>query len=207
MTAQPIAPTGSANSATLADQHAIERLLELDYNQTTAQIETLTAVRFKLLAFVPTISGAAVGLLSHGRSTAELLAVGTLGLLATVGVTVYELRNSQIDDYAVERAKALEARLGFAAIFGSAGQGGPFTERPGRNLRVFGLTVGHDRGLALVYSAAIGGWSYLVAWGVLRSLDFSHAQAAGGAIGAAAALLVLIEFLRANGSPNQRVQR
>jgi hypothetical protein len=177
--------------------------LRLDYDQTTDLLRTLTDVRFKLLAFVPTISGAAVGLLS-GRSAAELLAVGTLGLLATLGIVVYELRNTQIYDYALQRAKELEVRLGIASVFHAHATAGLYGERPGRSVRVFGvLVVAQDRGLALVYSVAIGGWSYLVAWGALRLAGLAHAQAqaSGGVIGAIAGLLGLIEFLRSSGSP------
>src|SRR4051812_18307975 len=148
--------------------------LRLDYGQTTDLLRTLTDVRFKLLAFVPTISGAAIGLLGHGRSAAELLAVGAIGLVATLGIVVYELRNTQIYDYAVHRAKELEGRLALASVFGSGGTGGFFTERPGRDVRIFGLPVGHDRGLALVYGAAIGGWCYMLSWGALRALDVSE---------------------------------
>ena len=128
--------------------------------------------RFKLLAIVPTISGAAVAFLSRGRSAGELLAVGLIGLVATLGVLLYEVRNTQLYDYAVQRAKELEARLGEVSIYGSSGPGGLFTERPGRDIRVFGLALaGHERGLAIVYGAAIAGWSYLVTWGALRALD------------------------------------
>jgi hypothetical protein len=67
-----------------ADQ-SNEDHLRLDYNETTDLMRALTDVRFKLVAFVPTISGAAIAVLGHGRSTSELLAVGLLGLVATVG--------------------------------------------------------------------------------------------------------------------------
>ena len=177
--------------------------LRLDYNQTTDLLRSLTDVRFKLLAFVPTISGAAIGFLGRGGSTAELLAVGALGLLATLGVVVYELRNTQIYDYAVYRAKELEARLGLVSVFGTGGPGGFFSERPGRDVRIFGLPVGHDRGLSLVYSAALGGWCYLLGWGALRALDIAEPQRGGGAIGVAAGLAVLVEFLRIDGRPNK----
>ena len=177
--------------------------LRLDYDETTDLLRTLTDVRFKLLAFVPTISGAAIGLLGRGRSTAELLAIGAVGLLATLGIVVYELRNTQIYDYAVHRAKELEARLGLMSVFGTGATGGFFSERPGRDVRIFGLPVGHDRGLALVYGAAIGGWCYLLGWGVLRALDVAEPQKGGGAIGVAAGLAVLIEFLRIDGRPNK----
>ena len=90
--------------------------LSADYNQTTSLIATLTDVRFKLLAFVPTISGAAIAVIGNRHSTAELLAVGLLGLTATLGIVFYELRNTQLYDYAVHRAKKLEQRLQFVSI-------------------------------------------------------------------------------------------
>ena len=178
--------------------------LRLDYDQTTELLRTLTDVRFKLLAFVPTISGAAVGLLSRAHSAAELLAVGSLGFVATLGIALYELRNTQVYDYAVHRAVELEARLGLVSVFRPPAPGGLYRERPGHSLRIFGLAAGgHDRGLALVYSAAIGGWGYLVAWGALRALDAAQAQKLGGVAGAIAGLLVLVEFLRVDGRPNK----
>ena len=176
--------------------------LRLDYNETTDLMRGLTDVRFKLVAFVPTISGAAIAVLGHGRSTAELLAVGMLGLVATVGIVIFDLRNTQLLDYAVLRAKSLEEKLGFVSIFEPGRPGGLFTERPGRDLRIFGLAgVGHDRGLALVYSAAIGGWCYIVAWGALRALDVGDARQVGGVLGAIGAIVVLIEFIRIDGRP------
>lgn len=176
--------------------------LRLDYNETTDLMRGLTDVRFKLVAFVPTISGAAIALLGHGRSTSELLAVGLLGLVATVGIVIFDLRNTQLLDYAVLRAQRLEERLGLASIFEPGRPGGLFTERPGRDLRVFGLAaVGHDRGLALVYSAAIGGWCYVVAWGALRALDVGAARQLGGAVGVLGAVVVLLEFVRIDGRP------
>ena len=87
--------------------------LRLDYNETTDLMRGLTDVRFKLVAFVPTISGAAIAVLGRGKSTtSELLAVGLLGLVATVGIVIFDLRNTQLLDYAVLRAKSLEERLG-----------------------------------------------------------------------------------------------
>ena len=173
-----------------------DELLRLDYEQTTDLLRTLTDVRFKLLAFVPTISGAAVGVLGHS-GPAQLLAVGLLGFLATLGILIYELRNTQVYDYALDRAKELERRLGLASIRDASATGGLFAERPGRSLRVLGITsVAHDRGLALVYGAALGGWSYLVAWGALRELSVGSAKEAGAAIGVAVGLVVLAEVLR-----------
>lgn len=174
--------------------------LELDYAQTVDLLRGLTDVRFKLLAFVPTVCGAAVAFLSRSPNAAELLAVGSIGLVATLGVAIYEVRNTQVSDYALERARALEAQLHQVSAFDPARPGGLFSERPGRDVRVLGLAVaGHDRGLALVYGAAIAGWSYLVAWGGLHALGVDDAQKVGGLVGVVCGVVVLLEFLRIDG--------
>jgi hypothetical protein len=171
--------------------------LRLDYEETTQLLRTLVDVRFKLLAFVPTIAGAAVGLFGRPRPAVELLGLGLLGLVATLGVFLYELRNTQLHDALVHRAKELESQLGLPSALGAPGPGGLFSERPRRTVRLVGLVpAAHDRGLALVYGAALGGWSYLVGWGALRGLEIDAAQNAGAVIGALAGLLVVAEVER-----------
>jgi hypothetical protein len=60
---------------------ASEDNLRLDYDQTCQQISAFTDTRFKLLAFVPTLTGAAVALLSsRDINQWTVLAVGLLGL-------------------------------------------------------------------------------------------------------------------------------
>jgi hypothetical protein len=125
-----------------------------------------------------------------------------LGLVATAGVLLYEVRNTQVYDYALRRAKDLEARLGLVSRAGTPG--GPFTERPGRTARVFGIaTAGHDRGLALVYGAALAGWAYLVGWGGLRALGIGNAKQVGAAIGIALGLVVIVELIRIDVRPDE----
>jgi hypothetical protein len=176
---------------------AQDDLLRLDYQQTIGLLAGIGDVRFKLLALVPTLSGAAVAVLGRPSSSAELLAVGAIGLIATVGVLLYELRNTQLYDYGLRRVQRLEIELGFESVHGS-GAGGLFTDRPGRTLRLFGvLPVDRDAGLSLVYSAAIAGWIYLCAWGALHALGLGHARAIGGVVAAGAGLLLLLELTRA----------
>jgi hypothetical protein len=175
------------------------RMAMTDYAQTTGLARDLADTRFKLVALVPTISGAAVALLSRHPSAAQLIAVGALGLTATVGVVVYELRNTQVYEYALRRAAALERALEIPSPFEPSRPGGLFAERPARELRVFGLAVAHERGLALVYAAAIGGWTYLLAWGGLHLLGVQESQRAGGLLGTLVAAVVLTEFLRLGG--------
>jgi hypothetical protein len=163
--------------------------LRLEYDQTMQLVRSLTEVRFKLLAFVPTIAGFGVGSFAKPRPAAELLAIGLLGLVATLGVFVYELRNSQIYAGAVRRAGELERTLGMAT-----GPGGLLTERSGRAARLFGLlAVWQNRGLALVYGAALAGWAYLFAWGGLKALEVDNARKLGGLIGIAFGLAVVAD--------------
>jgi hypothetical protein len=159
--------------------------LRLDYEQTTQLMRTLTDIRFKLLAFVPTIAGASVGLVGRGRSASDLVAVGLLGLVATFGVLLYELRNSQVYHAILDHARELEQKLGL----------GLFTPRNGVTL--FGIVAArHDRGLGLVYGSALAGWTYLVAWGALRSADVGAARSVGAVIGFLAGVVVAAEVER-----------
>ena len=160
----------------------------LDYEHTTDLIRALTDVRFKLLAFVPTISGATVALFGTPRPAIELLAVGLLGLAATLGVVVYELRNTTLLAYAGERAARLEARLGLPSLWGGAA-GGLWSEAPAPPKWLGLVTIAQDRGLAFVYGAALAGWAYLVTWGALRAFDVADARKAGLAVGAAVGVL------------------
>jgi len=171
--------------------------LVLDYEQTTQYLRTLIDVRFRLLAFVPTVTGVAVAVIGRPRPAAELLGVGVLGLLATLGIFVYELRNTQISGTLIRRAAELERQLQLPSSLGTSSSGGLYTERPGVNVQLLGfLPVSHGLGLALVYSAAIAGWSYLVAWGGLSAVDAPEAQGAGAALGAVAGVVVLFEVER-----------
>lgn len=135
----------------------------LDYEQTLEQHRMLADIRFRLLAFVPTITGAALALLTGDTPAPMVLPVSLLGLVVTLGIVFYEVRNSQIYDSASHRAKALETQLDMPLFSAGMPRGGLFNERPDRELKVFGLvTVWHDRALALIYGPAVGGWVYLV---------------------------------------------
>ncbi len=172
-----------------------EDRLRLDYDRTTELVQSLLDTRFKLLALVPTIAGTAVGLISAPRPAVELLGIGVLGLVATVGILLYELRNSEILEAMLRHAQVLERVLGLETGPNVRGPEGLLnTSARGRFLGV--LTAGHDRALALVYGAALGGWSYLVAWGALLSFGLSNAQDAGAVIGAVAGLVVMWEVER-----------
>ena len=155
--------------------------IEREYDRATTLFDDLTDVRFKLLALVPTLSGTAVGLLRAGESAVTLLAVGILGLAATLGVLVYELRNNVTRIDLLQRIRAIEPELFGRELVGD--------REPAKLLGVVPLE--YQTGLALVYAAALAGWGYLVAWGALAALDVGHSRDVGVVIGAAWGLLVL----------------
>ena len=72
----------------------------------------LADIRFKLLAFVPSIVGATVALVSKEHDQRVIVAVSALGFMATLGILLYELRNSELYNAAVYRARVLEGELG-----------------------------------------------------------------------------------------------
>ena len=152
--------------------------LRLDYQTTVQQFTALADIRFKLLAFVPTVTGAAFGILKDSPNKAATAAIGAFGFLVTLGIFFYEVRNTQFYDRAVHRAKALEARLKFPICTAGLEKGGLFSERSGKKsgkksdgkLRLFGLVkIWHDRGLAIVYGSSLAAWSLLVCHAILVS--------------------------------------
>jgi hypothetical protein len=174
-----------------------EDRLRLDYDRTAVLVQSLLDTRFRLLALVPTIAGAAVGLISAPRPAVELLGIGILGLVATVGILLYELRNSEILEAMLRHAQLLERVLGLETGPRVHGPEGLLSARAGGHGRFLGvLTATNERALGLVYGAALGGWSYLVAWGVLLAFGLSNAQDTGAIIGAVAGLVVMWEVER-----------
>ena len=183
--------TARARSILMAGMDAEDRL-RLDYDRTTELVQSLLDTRFKLLALVPTIAGTAVGLVGRPRPAVQLLGIGVLGLAATVGILLYELRNSEILEAMLQHAKVLEGVLGLEAGPRVHGPEGLLSLRAGTHGRFLGvLTATHEHALGLVYGAALGGWAYLVGWGLLAAIGFNNAQEGGAVIGAVAGLGIL----------------
>ena len=181
--------------------------LRLDYEQTAVEIAALTDVRFKLLGVVPTVALAAVGIAGAHPSTGGLIGVGLLGLVATVGILLYELRNTETLAAALHHARDLARRLGLRDPDGRDPPQG--TIRPSaRQHRLFGaVTVSQDQALGLVYGAALGGWSYLLVWGVLHGFHVGGARAIGGVIGACGAVAVVYEVGRISSEATKAAER
>lgn len=220
----------------------VDDKLKLDYEQTCQQIRAFTDIRFKLLAFVPTLTAAAVALLGNVTDPWRVLAVGLLGLSVTLGIAFYEMRNIVLYRAAIDRAKRLEASLGLPMSprgepdqedkvvhyggFTIEERGGLFSQRPDPP-RLFkkslllrwvrwvkkklhagpkrptqpreekpGLEVWHGQALAFVYSAALGGWAYIVANSLLTLLcqQRSKVDAVNSLASILAAVIVALAF-------------
>lgn len=81
---------------------------QLDYQETFQEYRLLADIRFKLLALVPTISALAVTLLTENTTAETRLAIGLLGFIMTLGILLYELRNSKFYDASIHRLEKLD---------------------------------------------------------------------------------------------------
>jgi len=142
--------------------------LKLDYEQTAAQFRSFADARFRLLAVVPTLAGVAFGTLVSSDATIST-GVGLIGALVTFGLVLYELRNTQLYDAAMQRMRWLEEKLGFPATRAAKpAPGGVHRERPGRDYTFYGLRIIHDRALAVIYATSFGAWIFVFTTGLSR---------------------------------------
>ncbi|MFL6235841.1 MAG: hypothetical protein ACJ76N_22110 [Thermoanaerobaculia bacterium] len=175
----------------------IDDRLARDYQEAASYFRVLADARLKLLALVPLLAGAAISLLPKMASWSVVLPLSILGFFVTLGILIYDLRNTQIYDNLLRRLKALEAAMGFPAFTSSQHRfGGAFLDRPPRKWRLCGLLIWHDIGLVIIYSAALGAWSYLFFYTILSTILIdSAALLASVGLGTcvAAALIVVLK--------------
>ena len=146
-----------------------EEKLKIDYEQTSIYFHNLADIRFKLLTLVPIATIAAIALLQRTPSGERIIAIGILGFLVSLGITIYDQRNTQLYDAMQRRAKALEAELGFLSFDKNRKLGGAFLDRPRRSKKLFKmLLMWHDRGLAIVYGTVLAGWVHLITEGFIK---------------------------------------
>ena len=99
------------NKISKGDSAPNERLMA-DYQTTVDVVKLFSDIRFRCLAFVTAIITIANALIPGTGNPGTRIALGIVGLVATLGITIYDLRNSQLYDAAIHRAKDLERRLG-----------------------------------------------------------------------------------------------
>jgi ketosteroid isomerase-like protein len=182
----------------MSGSDAAEQKLRLDYEQTLETYRQLSDIRFKLLAFVPTLSGIAVALLSNARLLGyQKVALAGLGFLVTLGIVLYDQRNTQFYNGAITRAQRLEDQLRLGRFDTDEHRGLFGSRRDHRKRRLFALPVGHDLGLALIYSSVLGAW---VLEGVQAGTCSSRAAVGAGA---GVAALAFLQFEWLDGEPKQ----
>lgn len=150
-----------------------EEKLWKDYEVTADHFRMLAESRFKLLAFIPALTATAVAVLSTATHPLAGLLVGLVGLAVSLGVVIYDLRNTQLYDHANRRAKCLEVILKLPSLADGADYGGLFFDRPKRreDKKLFGrIKIWHDRGLAIVYGTVVGAWCFLILFSMFRLL-------------------------------------
>ena len=167
--------------------------LQADYQITVDMVKLFSDIRFRCLVFVTAIIAVANALLPGTGDQGTRTALGLVGFLATLGIAIYELRNSQLYEAAIHRATILETKLACLRATEHSERGGLFNERPPyvddehwkvspddqKALKVikkipfmsfWSVKVKHDYGLAIIYGAALAGWVYIIAGGLLSVL-------------------------------------
>jgi hypothetical protein len=151
-------------------------LLKLEYEQANQNFRALADTRFKLLGLLPLFGGAAIFVLSILGLSPELgtlevssghlwfvVGVSGLGFFVTLGIVIYDQRNSELYNCLVHRLRYLETRFDSPISPGArrkAAFGGQFIERAPRSKMMLWFEVGHDLGLALIYGSILGAWVF-----------------------------------------------
>jgi hypothetical protein len=126
-------------------------LVEL-YAEIWTSVRETDQISFKLLSFVPLVSGSGAGLLVFllDKKILGLLPIICLSLLSAVvtfGLYRWELRNIQTCSRLFKRATWLEQRLGFGDLAGR--EAAP---------RLLGRSIGKTQAEKIIYTASIIAW-------------------------------------------------
>ncbi len=151
----------STSLATLQSGFASEQnkeLLFMLYDQVCSTWKALIDVRFKLLGLVPTVSiavlAAILSIKSDGLTFSGKLLISLLGMLASIGLFIYDKRNSELHDDLISRGRKIEEELGIET--------GIFRGR----LNSSGI-IKHDVATNLVYFSTLVAWVAAIALTVI----------------------------------------
>ena len=131
--------------------------LKTVYGEVCTTWRALLDVRFKLLGLVPFVTvGVLVVLVPDSKPARDptewsIAVICGLGLVVTLGLLIYEIRNSELYDDLVSRGRRIEAELGIhTGIFRGR-------RRPSWPM------IHHGSAIFLIYMAALAGWTSALA--------------------------------------------
>jgi hypothetical protein len=146
------------------DPKANTDLLLALYDQICQSWRQHVDVRFKLLALVPSVSLVALALVfggapaTIGLPTLPKVLFAILGLAVIGGLWIYELRNSELHDDLISRARRIEEELGIHT--------GAFRGR----LKPVHSWITHGTATSLIYGATFGAWLLAFLHAVVRAI-------------------------------------
>jgi hypothetical protein len=134
-----------------------EALLLALYTEVCSSWRMLTDVRFKLLGFLPAVSGVALLASQNGdgviTTAVPRVSLALFGLVVTLGLYIYDRRNSELYDDLISRGRKIEEELGMDT--------GHFRGRP----KPKNTIVTHGSATTLIYGASAAAWLYLLGVG------------------------------------------
>lgn len=142
-----------------------ESLLISLYNEVCSNWRMLTDVRFKLLGLVPAVSVIAWGqlisadVLKKPPGSYAGIIIAIIGLLITIAIRLYDLRNDTLYDDLISRGRKIEEELNVDT--------GVFLGRvdPPNSI------ICHGTPVLIIYSAAIIGWISITLWFIFLSIN------------------------------------
>src|SRR5215471_1915669 len=150
-------PQEAPSSSTTPSPPSTTPSLPTLYQAICTSYNAITDWRAKLLGFLPLASGAGIFYLLNNAFTGSqtntiitdnLLPIGLVGALVTLGLFFYDVRAIQIRHSLIEMGTALEPSLGHA---------GQFSHRPDS----YGHGINDLVGSTLIYFAIMAGWVFL----------------------------------------------
>lgn len=122
------------------------------YAEVYASIRETDQISFRLLSFIPLVSGSGAGLLTillnnNILKPLPIILISALGAIVTFGFYRWELRNIQTCNRLYKRATFLEQRIGFGDLAGRE------TEP-----RLLGRPIGKTEAEKIIYTASVFAW-------------------------------------------------
>jgi hypothetical protein len=184
-----VAQEGRTEGQVAADEPKPETLLAI-YQEICGSHNAIADFRAKLLAALPLASGVGIFLLTDksaadGLQVKALLPIGLFGVVAVIGLFMYEVRGIQDCTFLRKRAGAIEQQLKLQIATTQ------FNSRPAARCWGFADEIGAGW---IVYGAVIAAWLFVAGYGVFGDGGLCGARRPGGlvAVGAAATLVFIL---------------